>query len=263
VLSDIRVLILVSGLSLITIAQGFMDGSMSSSEILFALLTNAVLAVYLFWLQSQAGLRRRDLWLLLWLNLWIVGNVNNMIEGYYFTDLVTLNQLISGAAFTLLLEALRSGLTVYLTPPGDMSLLDIAVKHIRKRSLPGWLIRLGSGALGYFPIYFFFGMLISPFIMEYYSNAGMGLKIPPFITIIPLEILRGTLYILCLFPLLISVRGDLKQNTLALTGMLFIPGALIPLLTNQALPQQILPYHTVEILADSITYGLLLSWTLK
>ena len=54
----------------------------------------------------------------------------------------------------------------------------------------------------------------------------------------------------------------MSSRAAALSGMLFIPGALLPLLNNQELPQEIIPYHLVEILADSIVYGFTLSFIL-
>jgi hypothetical protein len=41
--------------------------------------------------------------------------------------------------------------------------------------------------------------------------------------------------------------------------MLYIPGGLIALLGNPLLPAAIIPFHALEILADSIVYGFVLS----
>jgi hypothetical protein len=45
--------------------------------------------------------------------------------------------------------------------------------------------------------------------------------------------------------------------------MLYIPGGLITLLGNPGIPAPIIPFHGVEILADSIVYGLVLSRVLR
>jgi len=120
-------------------------------------------------------------------------------------------------------------------------------------------MRVALGALSYLPVYFFFGMLVIPFVMPYYTDPSMGLVIPPFTTIIPLEVLRGLMYVAVLLPVTACLDADRLTTSVALAGLLFIPGALLPLLADQGLPAQIIPFHLVEILADSVVYGHILA----
>ena len=41
--------------------------------------------------------------------------------------------------------------------------------------------------------------------------------------------------------------------------MLFLVGGFIPLLSRPSMPLEILPFHTLEILADSLVYVFILS----
>jgi len=65
-----------------------------------------------------------------------------------------------------------------------------------------------------------------------------------------------------LLPVIAALRGGKWTAFLALVLMLFVPGAFIPLIAAGAassLPAPIIPFHLLEILADSIVYGFALS----
>jgi hypothetical protein len=116
--------------------------------------------------------------------------------------------------------------------------------------------------VGYFPVYFFFGALISPFVVPYYTNPSSGLKIPSFTVLIPLELLRGFLYVISLLSLFATIRASRRTVFAIIASFLYVPGALVPLMVPHSLPAEILPFHLVEILADSIVYGAVITWLL-
>lgn len=236
------------------------EQSLPAQETVFTVLSSLVLGFYLVWLQDQAKLRRSGLTILLWVNLFVVGGFSNMVEGYFFTDVFDSFSIFAmGAAVMLVSSGLQAVILGYLLQPGDRSLKTCFDEYMEKRSGGEWIKRLTAGTLTYFPVYFFFGMLVSPFVMPYYSDPSMGLVIPPFSVIIPLEIIRGLMYTAVLLPIIACLDGNFKNSALALAGMLFIPGALLPLLGDQGLPAPIIPFHLTEILADSVVYGYLLA----
>jgi len=147
-------------------------------------------------------------------------------------------------------------------PEGEKRLSTALSSYLERRGGGAWAGRILAGTLSYFPVYFFFGMLVSPFVMPYYTDSSFGLVIPPFTVIVPLEVLRGLMYVACLFPLVAALYSDRRTTAAAIIGMLFIPGALLPLLADQGLPAPIIPFHLVEILADSVVYGYILAWLL-
>jgi hypothetical protein len=241
-------------------ARKLLFESLSLSEAAFTLLGGLALGLYLVWLQDRVELRRSSLTLLLWVNLFIVGSFNNMLEGYFFTNVFdSTDMLVMGAAVMLVSSGLQAMAAGYVLQPGERSLRASFNQHMEKRSTGEWVKRLAAGSLAYFPVYFFFGMLVSPFVIPYYSDPSLGLVVPPFSVIIPLEIVRGLLYVAVLLPLVACLNGDTRGSSMAIAGMLFIPGALLPLLGDQGLPAPIIPFHLVEILADSMVYGYLLA----
>ena len=234
--------------------------SLSMSEAAFTLLGGLALGLYLVWLQDQARLSRGGLTVLIWVNLFIVGSFNNMLEGYFFTNVFdSLGMFLMGAVVMLVSSGLQAMAAGYVLQPGERSLRENLIQYLGKRRRGEWAKRLAAGALSYFPVYFFFGMMVSPFVMPYYSDPSLGLVVPPFSVIIPLEIVRGFMYVAALLPVVACLNGDVRGFSVALAGMLFIPGALLPLLGDQGLPAPIIPFHLVEILADSVVYGYILA----
>jgi len=236
------------------------EQSLPVQETVFTALGSLVLGLYMVWLQDRAKLRRSGLAILLWVNLFIVGGFSNMLEGYFFTDVFgSFEMFIMGAAVMLVSSGLQAAALAHLLQPGERYLRASFDEYMEKRGGGEWVRRLTAGTLTYFPVYFFFGMLVSPFVIPYYSDPSMGLVVPPFSVIIPLEIIRSLMYVAVLLPVIACLGGDFRNSSIALAGMLFIPGALLPLLGDQGLPAPIIPFHLLEILADSVVYGYLLA----
>jgi hypothetical protein len=91
----------------------------------------------------------------------------------------------------------------------------------------------------------------------------MGLTIPSFTVMIPLEFFRGFLYVLALFPILAALRARRMQVYLATVSLLYVAGALIPFLSVSGFPIQMRIFHGVEILADCIAYGCVLVYLFR
>ena len=235
----------------------------SMSQLFFFALGYLLLSVYIVWVQSWTRLGFPGLAFVLWLNLFVVGSFSNMVEGYFFTRVFESGTaFLMGVLAMLCFSGVQAGLASIIHEKGEKRLRSNLVEYLTDTNALGLLKRVTMGTLSYFPIYFFFGMLVSPFVLPYYSDPSLGLIVPPFTLIIPVEILRGFLYVATLIPLAVSLGSDRRTNAVAFAGMLFIVGAFIPLLGDQGLPPQIIPYHLVEILADSIVYGFVLSWIL-
>jgi hypothetical protein len=113
-----RVATLGIGFSALDLARKIVSGSgLSSSEALFSMMGNLVLAYYLLWLQGATSLRRRDNALLLWLNLFVVGSFSNMLEGYFFTEVFdSAYAFIAGSAFMIVFTGLQDVTASFTLP---------------------------------------------------------------------------------------------------------------------------------------------------
>ena len=253
--------VLALGLTVIDAARKLMSGAgLGFSETFFSVAGNLLLAYFLIWLQGRCRLQRRSVALLLWVNLFIVGSFSNMLEGYFFTSVFeSANQFIAGGLYIMVFSGLEAGFASQVLPAGENDLSERLRAYIGGRTRAGLAMRVALGALSYLPVYFFFGMLVIPFVMPYYTDPSMGLVVPPFSTIISLEVLRGLIYVAVLLPVAACLDADRLSTSVALAGVLFIPGALLPLLADQGLPSQIIPFHLVEILAVSVVYSYILA----
>jgi len=257
-----RFLALVIGLTLTETAYKVLSGDLLTlTSLAISLLGGFILSFFLTWLVSRMKLQRLHIFALIWFNLFIVRYFSNMVEGYFFTSVfASFNDFLSQVFITLIVTLAEGALTGFLLITKATESLVASIKeHLSTRSKGSWIVRIVAGSVIYFPIYFFFGALISPFIIEYYSGSSLGLKIPPFTVIIPLEFFRGFLYVITLLPIIAAVKDGKRTPFIALASMLFIPGALIPLIAETSLPPEIIPFHLLEILGDSLVYGFALS----
>ena len=224
----------------------FLSGeSFSAYNVSLDISVSVILTFFLVWLVAKMAVRPFHVALIVTLSLFVIRYLNNMIEGYFFTSVFP----DAGTfAFALIFSAIfgtAAGFsTGYILFKSDNreSLASRISSYILERSAKSWAVRIAAASLVYFPIYFLFGMIVSPFVYPYYSNPDIGLKIPSFTVMIPLEFLRGFIYVIALIPFLGSIRWSRWTAFLAVSMMRFVPGALIPLI-QAPLPAQIMPFH--------------------
>lgn len=219
------------------------------------------MAVFLVWLVYNLKLRPLHVFLLIWLTIYFVRYFNNIIEGYFFTDVFSsLPALLSSLGITLLSSLLIAGATgfILLHPETNDSLWERSRRMISRRSRNSWILRIVAAVPLFLLVYFVFGMAVSPFVYPYYTDPSLGLKIPAMSVMIPVELVRGLIYTLVLIPIIVAVGTGRLYVFIATSMMLFIPGALVPLIESP-LPMAILPFHMVELLADSLAFGYILT----
>jgi len=185
----------------------------SMSQLFFFALGYLLLSIYLAWIQGEMRLSFPGLASVLWLNLFMVGSFSNMVEGFFFTSVFESgSEFMMGALVMLFFSGVQAGLASIILEGGEKRLKECLREYFAETSAMSWLKRVAIGALSYFPIYFFFGMLVSPFVMPYYSDPSLGLIVPPFTLIIPVEILRGFLYVAALLPIAASLGGTTASD---------------------------------------------------
>jgi hypothetical protein len=262
-----RVLLFALGYAVLELGVRLFGGGQIALDFLaWSFAGGILIALLLAWMLPKTALRRVDLIAVVWLVLFIVARFNNMLEGYFFTTVfASVSVFVSELFLSLLTTLVQAVMAGVLFPAGvpSRSLVSDLFSYVEQRQLASWTWRIVVSSLMYFPVYFVFGALISPFVVPYYTNPSLGLKIPPFAVIIPLEFLRGFLYVISLLPLLAAIRATRRTVFVTVASVLYVPGALVPLMVPHSLPAEILPFHLVEILADSIAYGAVITWLLS
>jgi hypothetical protein len=256
-----RTLLLFLIVFVVPIATRFIENiPITAIQLAYYIINSTILTGFLAWLIPKIRLSRWSLTGLVWLELLVVGFLNNYVEGFFFTNMFDrLAVLVQSVTSALISSAISAAAAALLLGYGTASITTSFKDHLATRRTTSWILRIFVGSAAYFPIYFFFGALITPFILPYYNNPSFGLRIPPFAVMIPVELFRGFVYTLVLLPLLATMVGSGTTKFIALAATLYIPGGLIALLGNPLMPAQIIPFHALEILADSMVYGLVLS----
>ena len=201
-----------------------------------------------------------------WLALFVIQEFSNIVEGYFFTTYLPTTYLFLAASLVgLLVTFIEALVVVILFNPKEAlrSFRNDLRAYLGQRSWGLWILRIAVGSVAYFPIYFTFGALISPFVLPYYQNSSMGLRIPSFAVMVPLEFARGFLYVTALFPILVALRTQRKHTYAGIVSLLYIAGAFVPFLSGPTLPVQLRIFHGSEILADCLAYGAVLVYLFR
>ena len=257
-----RIVLFILALVFIEIIYGTAEYGFTVGASEMDALVGVILSVYLVWLVYNINLKFTHAVLLVWISLFVIRFLNNMIEGYFFTDVYSgLADIAVEAGYAAIFTVFTSIAigVVYLFPRPRESLTNNLKMIFSKGTSAGWVLRILLAGPIFFGVYFAFGMIVSPFVYPYYNDPSLGLKIPSFSVMIPVEIARGIIYGLVLLPLIASMRFGKLSTFLCVSMMLFIPGALLPLI-QAPLPSAIIPYHIAEILGDSLVFGYLLIW---
>ena len=125
------------------------------------------------------------------------------------------------------------------------------------RRLP-WLGRLVLSAVSYTVLYFVAGMLVWPWVSEFYATQEISIRAG---MVAPLQLVRGSLYVVCVWPLLRSIV-DRRWRVCLSVAWLFPALAGVPdlLMPNAFLPGPVRLLHLVEIGWSNFIYGLLVSY---
>ena len=194
---------------------------------------------------------------LVWLFLFMVQMFADLIEGVFFTIRISSPAIfLGGTLLSILITFPESLIGLLLFPATSPSspLRLILGKNLKGRQ---WLPRFVLGSVAYLPIYFLFGVLVSPIVTPYYTDTslGLGLRIPSFPVLISVELLRGFLFALALTPIIISVKLSRRGTWLLVTLSLYVIGAYVPFVAGTTLPWTLKFLHSLEIFADSLVYG--------
>jgi hypothetical protein len=205
---------------------------------------------------------RAWLWLLL---LLVLNGLINTIEAFFFTTIPHAQLASSLAILAFGQVAVALLLTLLFRPqqtgPGLLTRLR---ESLAQKTAVSWAWRFGLAALSYVPIYYLFGMIVAPVVLPYYDNPDLGLNltVPGIGTILPLEIGRGLLYALTLFPLIAVLRGGYWSRALCVGLIIAVLGSWVPMLQAVFWSPVLRLAHGLEITADAFAQGFVLTWLL-
>ncbi len=235
----------IIGLTAPAIPPGTDETTLSLYMLASSFLVAAILA--LISLRLSTGILPASL--ILGFFIWITMGMNTVLEASVFSP-----EYVDFGYFAVLygVAALFCGLaTAWLFPPVHKSSRSF---NLSSPPVMGWPWRL-LAAIGAFPvIYVLFGMLVEPFVSDYYIREVAGLRLPGWGELIPVLLIRSSLFILACLPIVLLWKGSLRALTLTTGLALFLFTGGIPMLQGYWLPMVLRILHSLEILASSLAY---------
>lgn len=239
--------------TLLFLGLGLLRGSTLLAEAAVMVFVGGILLGGIFGYVSQKlPFPKKKRFAFIWIALYVIMSLSNLLELYFFSanqEAFILSELGVGLVGTLIYAALLTTLFKSNESGGK-------VKFPIKRIIVASLI--------YIPIYLGFGMVVFPFVGPFYNDPSLGLNlvIPGLEIILPLQILRGLLYVLVLLPF-IEINTSRRNLLFLLTAILFVPGALIGFLVPGDWPVALKFFHGLEILADYFVFSAVMVWLFK
>jgi hypothetical protein len=127
-------------------------------------------------------------------------------------------------------------------------------------TVPEWAWRLLAAWLAFPVIYWCFGSLIAPFVMDYYRSGVGGLRIPPTDTIVGMQLLRGVLFLVATLPIALLWKKSRGAFILSVGLAYAVAVGAFQLVQGTFLPVILRVVHSVEIAADSFVYAAILGF---
>ena len=185
--------------------------------------------------------------------LFVSIGVNTALEGSIFST------IMSGRGVYIAMLALLPCLfaAVVLTwgkreTAAEISRPSLAATEWAWRMLVAWIA---------FPvIYWCFGSLIAPFVMEYYRSGVGGLRIPPTETIVGMQLVRGVLFLVATLPIALLWKKSRGAFIVSVGLAYAVAVGAFQLVQGTFLPAILRVVHSVEIAADSFVYAAILGF---
>lgn len=192
--------------------------------------------------------------------IWVFGVVGMVIESFFFMTTGAVASLIN-ALFTILNFLLPSlflaAMVTFLFQPAAPfePTTHILRNYFTDRKTGAWGWRFVAALLAYPLAYFAFGLIVQPFIQDFYAAGQFELAIPTWGQLIPLQLVRSLLFLIVSLPVIIWWRGSRRGLWLALGFSVFVLTAFMAVITAYWFPWQLRLFHGLELLADGLVYA--------
>jgi hypothetical protein len=188
-----------------------------------------------------------------------ISTFNTNIEAVFFQLNIPRNEAVMGMVGGGVMAIISSFFLVFilgkLKKPADGSKPPAKPKT----SLKGYLWKFPLGAFSYAICYIVAGILVFPYIREFYAQ----LSVPNPNQIILMQLLlRGPVYIIVCLPIIRMMKGGRWETALMVGLLLSILGGVAPLLIpdNPYMPGHIRLAHGIEIGISNFVFGAIIGY---
>jgi hypothetical protein len=189
---------------------------------------------------------------------WLAYTVNTQLEASLFT--IFRNGFWPAVVAGLPPALFLSVVVAWLYPPAATQLGMFAAwrAFIGRRSPAAWAWRLALAAIAFMPVYWLFGLMVTPFTLAYYEQGMFGLALPSVDALLRVLALRSLIFLVACLPIIASWQMPNRSLSLRLGFALFVLVGALGMLVALWMPLSVRLPHTLEILADEYTYAALL-----
>lgn len=191
-------------------------------------------------------------WLVLVIFLYGANGINNSIEASVFTKV---GGFVSLSAYNFApLVFLAAALALLFAPSGKSVQSSQHILVLSPRSPAQWLWRIAAAIVVFPVIYFIFGNIIGPFVIDYYKQGAFSLVLPSMAVVIRTQFIRSIIFLASVFPVIVLWHASRRQLigwaglghyvTIGLSGMILAVW----------MPANMRIIHGLELLADSFVY---------
>ncbi len=202
------------------------------------------------------GIRGRPLsrWAVLFGLVYVVHNVTSAIEAHFFTTLEGMLTYMLPVALPPSALCALAVAKLFDAPPSEGRYVGNLKSYVSSRPVYAWVWRLPAAVVAFPIIYFAFGMMVSPFVLEVYLQRE-DLRIPRVDLLLAIQLGRSLLLLSVTLPLLIMWSRSRTRLWLSLGSAFFLFMGVIGLLQGDLFSMKLRLVHGVEILADSFVYA--------
>ena len=238
-------------------------GTDASTIVLYMLLTSPILALALAPLACGLSGSFLTRTLVLSFLTWIAYTVNTQLEASVFMPgSVGLYSVVASIFQSLLFGATLAWL--FRPDKKGPDLRGAYKTFFGSRGKGDWAWRLAIAGVAFMPIYYFFGLIAIQFTGAYYQQNMYGLRMAGLDQILPILFVRSLLFLLACLPVLMTWQESTVSLFLRLGLALFFLVGIVTMLDAYWMPLAVRVPHSLEILADELTYaGVLVTLLVK
>jgi hypothetical protein len=186
-----------------------------------------------------------------------IGHANSLIEAYFFKVLAVpvLQSLFWQSLVTVTLFA-----PIMVMLVGRWRHREPSATRPPERTAPAWVLRFAGCSFAYLVLYLIAGMIIFPFVEDFYSR----MQIPSPLTVIGLQLfLRGPILTAIGFLIVRMSAATRGEHALMVAAAMSIIGGVAPLVVpNSFFPDAVRWVHFAEVVSSNFVFGAIVGWLL-
>jgi hypothetical protein len=176
----------------------------------------------------------------------IESSIYSDVPGYSAMMLILfLPSLLAAMVFTVL----------HKTDDHSVSFAKRLRTFLGHRTIAQWTSKIITVILAFPVVYFLFGIIVSPFVTEYYETEISGLALPLPGLIFLVQLLRSLIFLLITIPIVLYWNSSKRSLIFSLALAHFVMVFAYDIVLAIEMPVELVIIHGIEILGDSLVYS--------